>query len=155
MRLEKITIAAVAVAAVAAALCIATHPVSVLAQEGRAGILTAHKDCSTNNGNAGDFCTFITSNLNIIPKGAKLYNMQGALPALGNIFDTNVILNAGNGNVARGRCTLPIPTAGMCSFSDGTGNFAGFTARVNSVSMDGGNTYVWTGTYKFESLLGR
>ena len=38
---------------------------------------------------------------------------------------------------------------GLCTFSDGTGRFAGFQARID-VSYLGGPNYAWDGTYSFE-----
>jgi hypothetical protein len=38
---------------------------------------------------------------------------------------------------------------GLCTFSNGVGQLAGFTARVNVSTADGIN-WVWEGTYSFE-----
>jgi len=65
------------------------------------------------------------------------------------LVDSNVILDAGNGDRAIGRCTLDLTTfLGLCTFSDGTGQFAGFNARVD-VSFDGA-LFHWDGTYNFD-----
>ena len=119
------------------ALTLSAGAASVSADSERSGHLQAVKDCATTfTGDPGSYCTFKSSNLPaIIPIGSKLYYDQGAgsLPAAGEpVLDSNVILDAGNGNRARGRCTLDLTTflGGLCTFSDGTGDFAGFYARV-------------------------
>ncbi len=49
-----------------------------------------------------------------------------------DFLDSNVVLDAVTGNRAVGRCTLDFQTfLGLCTFSDGTGKFAGFEARVD------------------------
>jgi len=59
-----------------------------------------------------------------------------------------------NGNRAIGRCTLELTTGlGLCTFSDGIGRSAGFTARVQvSPPSDEGDDWHWEGTYSFSSL---
>jgi hypothetical protein len=52
---------------------------------------------------------------------------------------------------AVGRCTLDFATGlGLCTFTDGTGQLAGFHARVD-VSALGGRQWAWDGTYRFRS----
>jgi hypothetical protein len=114
----------------------------------------------------GGFCTFnADSNLAQIVVGAHIfydqapYNRVSGSPATG-LLDSNVVLDAGNGNMALGRCTLDFAIVltggqGLCTFSDGTGEFTGFEARVN-VSLDscaGSDPQIcqfsWDGTYGF------
>jgi hypothetical protein len=67
------------------------------------------------------------------------------------MLDSNVVLDAGNGDRAVGRCTLDLVSGlGLCTFSDGTGRLAGFHARVD-VSALGGKQWAWDGTYRFRS----
>jgi hypothetical protein len=81
-----------------------------------------------------------------------VYYLQRLIPSTG-LLDSNVVLDAGNGNRAVGRCTLDLATnLALCTFSDGTGNFRGFHARV-----DGSGSfaeYHWDGTYEFERQPG-
>ena len=64
------------------------------------------------------------------------------------LLDINVVLDACNGNKAVGRCTLDFETfLGLCTFSDGTGTFAGFEARVDVDCT--GSPCTWDGTYGF------
>jgi hypothetical protein len=91
------------------------------------------------------------SNLAQIPAGSLIYYDQPAGIPTG-LLDSNVVLDAMGGNRAVGRCTLDFSTGlGLCTFSDGTGQLAGFTARIN-VSFLGGTLWAWDGTYNFNSL---
>jgi hypothetical protein len=107
------------------------------------------KECSQFNGNAGDFCTITSSNLAAIKVGSRVFYDQAAKIPVG-MLDSNVILDAGSGSRAVGRCTLDLTTnLGLCTFSDGTGQFAGFHARVN---VDCRSVCRWDGTYGFRSV---
>jgi len=131
---------------VLAALALA--PKAALAQE-KKGQLHVTKNCSEYSGAAGSFCTITSSNLAEIKVGAKVFYDQAAgIPT--NMLDSNVVLDAGTGDWAVGRCTLDLSTTlGLCTFSDGTGQLAGFHARVKiSPPTDGVNWY-WDGTYSF------
>jgi hypothetical protein len=127
---------------------------SVSASDGRNGQLHIQKDCTGYVGNAGGHCTVTLSNLAEIPAGSNIFYDQAAgVPA--GMLDSNVVLDAKNGNRAVGRCTLDFSTGlGLCTFSDGTGQLAGFTARVN-VSFLGGPLWAWDGTYSFAPLAPR
>src|SRR5262245_50025227 len=58
-------------------------------------------------------------------------------------------------NRAVGRCTLDLSTGlGLCTFSNGIGRLAGFTAEVN-VSCLSGTLCTLDGTYKFSPKLER
>ena len=88
-------------------------------------------------GAAGEWCTITVSNLRRLPVDSKvLYSQALGIPA--GLLDSNVVLDAGGGNRAVGRCTLDLATGlGLCTFSDGTGQLAGFQARVESRAGDG------------------
>jgi hypothetical protein len=106
------------------------------------------KECSAYTGLAGSFCTFTSSNLAAIPVGSKVFYDQAAGTPTG-LLDSNVVIDAGDGNRSVGRCTLDLSTYhGLCTFSDGTGEFAGFHARVD-VSPAGWPNFIWDGTYSF------
>ena len=48
------------------------------------------------------------------------------------LLDSNIVLDAGNGNRAVGRCTLDLANGlALCLFFDGTGTLAGFNARID------------------------
>jgi hypothetical protein len=122
--------------------------VSASASDERNGQLHVTKDCAANTGLPGSHCTIASSNLPEIPAGSNIYYDQ-ALGIPTGLLDSNVVLDAGHGDRALGRCTLDLATGlGLCTFSDGTGRLAGFTARVN-VSFLGGTLWAWNGTYRF------
>jgi hypothetical protein len=125
-------------------------PVSASSDKVRKLLVT--KECSDFDGTAGSFCTITSSNLRKIKVGSTVFYDQAAgIPA--GLLDSNVVLDAGEGDRAVGRCTLDLTTGlGLCTFSDGTGGFAGFNARVNVSPMDPeGLNWLWEGTYSFDS----
>jgi len=110
------------------------------------GALHVTKECSQDKGAAGDFCTITSSNLAAITVGSKVFYDQAAGIPTG-LLDSNVVLDAGSGNRAVGRCTLDQTShLGLCRFSDGTGQFTGFQARVDVDCTSGCR---WDGTYSF------
>ena len=122
--------------------------------EGQNGVLHVTKECSAYTGAAGSFCTITSSNLLEIKVGSKIYYDQAAGTPTG-MLDSNIVLVVGTGDWAVGRCTLDGRThLGLCTISDGTGQLAGFSARVNVSSTDGVN-YHWDGTYSFSPGRGR
>jgi hypothetical protein len=104
---------------------------------------------SAYTGAAGSFCTITSSNLAAIPVGSKvLYDQAAGIPA--GFLDSNVVLDAGNGNWAVGRCTLGVTFSGICRFSDVAGEMTGFHARVDvSPFPNDVVNYAWRGTYSF------
>jgi hypothetical protein len=131
-------------------LSLGTGVPSVSASSARKGHLHVTKECSQYTGQAGSFCTFTSSNLAAIKVGSKIFYDQAAGTPTG-LLDSNVVIDAGDGNRAVGRCTLDLSTyLGLCTFSDGTGEFTGFHARVD-VSPAGGPNFNWDGTYSFTS----
>ena len=143
MRLSIITLVA--------AFALATGVISVSASEPsqRTGSLHVTKECLSYHGNAGDFCSITSSNLAEIKIGSKVfYDQADGIPH--GMLDSNVILDAGSGNRAIGRCTLDDTTnLGLCTFSDGTGQFTGFQARV---LVDCTKSCRWDGIYRFVTL---
>jgi hypothetical protein len=124
---------------------------SVSASSDRGRKLHVTKQCSDYTGEAGAFCTLTFSSLPQIKVGSFVfYDQPVGIPA--GLLDSNVVLDAGNGDRAVGRCTLDLATGvGLCTFSDGTGELAGFKARVDVSAMDPeGVNWLWEGTYSFE-----
>jgi hypothetical protein len=72
------------------------------------------------------------------------------------MLDSNIVVDTGDGSSrAIGRCIVDLSIGkGLCTFSDGTGLLAGFTARVE-LSYLGGTLYAWDGTYSFKPLRGK
>jgi hypothetical protein len=128
-------------------------PASVSAAAGRS--LHVRKDCSQFTGLAGSFCTVTASNVAAIPVGSKVfYDQSAGIPA--GLLDSNIVLDAGNGNRAVGRCTLDLATGlALCLFFDGTGDLAGFHARINgSPGVAPDSSYHWDGRYGFAGIGG-
>jgi hypothetical protein len=130
------------------ALALITGGAPVSASSERSGELHVTKECSQYTGLAGSFCTFTKSNLAAIKVGSKVfYDQADGIPT--GMLDSNVVVDSGGGNRAVGRCTLDDATnLGLCTFSDGTGQFAGFHARVK---VDCTSVCRWDGTYRFSS----
>ena len=110
------------------------------------------KECSEWKGAAGEFCTITSSNLAAIEVGSKVFYDQAAgIPA--GLLDSDVVLDAGTGNRAVGHCTLDLGTGlGLCTFSDGTGRFTGFHARVDVSPPTDGVNWHWDGTYSYSAI---
>jgi hypothetical protein len=127
-----------------------------LSAAGRPTQIHLTKDCSRYTGLAGSFCTITSSSVPEIRGGSRVvYGQALGIPT--GMLDSNVVLDAGNGDRAVGRCTLDFASAsGLCTFSDGTGRLAGFHARVE-VSSLGGAQWAWDGTHRFsrKSVLQR
>src|ERR1700682_20191 len=125
---------------------LSTGVASVSAFSERSRDLHVTKECSQYTGKAGSFCTITSSNLAAITVGSKVFYDQAAGIPTG-LLDSNVVLDAGNGDRAVGRCTLDLMTGlGLCTFSDGLGQFSGFHARVDVDCRSGCR---WDGTYGF------
>jgi hypothetical protein len=109
--------------------------------------LHIRKDCAQYTGQAGSSCTIVYSNISAIPVGSKVLYDQAANNPEG-LLDSNIVLDAGNGNRAVGRCTLDLATGlALCLFFDGTGELTGFHARIKGTP--GPHAYLWDGIYSF------
>jgi len=108
------------------------------------------KECSQYDGTAGSFCTISGSNVPQIVVGSVVtYDQAAGIPA--GMLDSNVILDAGGGNRAIGRCTLDLGNGrGLCTFADGTGNLANFHARIRVSPPADGLNWHWDGVYSFD-----
>jgi hypothetical protein len=152
--------AAVSVAGVAAlAVSLSVRVPSAAASTAESGQLHVTKNCSNYTGLAGSYCTVTSSNLPQIPAGSTVFYTQAptAAPETGSIgLDSNVVLFVRFGDWAVGRCTLDSRqypgNYGLCTFSNGVGPLAGFTARVEVSPFENTPTdvnYHWDGTYSF------
>ena len=142
----------------AVVLSIFAAPTPAAEQEGRKGQIHVQKTCpmATFTGAPGSYCTIMVSDLAEIPANVTrvYYDEPQALPIGAVAFlDSKVVLYAGPGNWAAGRCTVDYSTGlGLCTVSDGTGTLAGFRARLDvRIDYATGITY-WDGTYTFSSL---
>jgi hypothetical protein len=147
----------VAIAVVASFAALIPPPsigVASVSASARAGDLHVTKECSQYHGVAGESCRITSSNLTEILVDSKVvYDQAAGIPA--GLLDSNVVLDAGNGDRAVGRCTLDFSTRrGLCTFSDGTGQFTGFHARVKVAHLSG-DDWAWDGTYSFSPQADR
>jgi len=113
----------------------------------RSGDLEITKECSQYTGQAGDFCTITSLNLEEIEAGSKVIYAEAASEGT---LDTDVVLDAGSGNTAKGHVVLDLAAnKGTATFSGGTGKFVGFVAHAD-VTADSDGLWHWSGTYSFD-----
>ena len=139
----------VPVIALAVALTMGAESVSA---SGRARRFTGTKDCA--NFPSGHYCTldnFSDRRLASLLDGKNLYYEQPAVFPLADgsvLLDSNVAIDAGSGNKARGRCTFdPTNGIGLCTIEDGFGTLRRFHARID-VDCNTAPCNI-TGTYGF------
>lgn len=141
---------------VALTLALSTGAAPVSASSERTRPLHVTKECLGQAVGPWEFCTIKSSNLGRIrPDLSRVYYVDPPNLELGMGFqDSAVVLDAGDGNRAFGRCSVDFGTGlGLCTFSDGTGKFAGFKARVRvSPPVDANDFWHWDGTYSFSSV---
>ena len=138
------------------------------AQGNREGTMQLIKNCDeyvAHNGSAGSWCAITESSLPEIPPnthpnsnppyGTVVYYTMAA-GIVPNMIDSPIVLDAGHGNRAVGRCTFDGATnTGLCDYVDGTGTLAGFSARLVVTPDPPGslttNTYFLNGPYVFKN----
>ena len=138
------------------------------AQGNREGTMHLVKNCDeyvAHNGSAGSWCAITESSLAEIPlnthpddktpSGTVVYYTMAA-GIVPNLIDSPIVLDAGNGNRAVGRCTFDGATnTGLCDYVDGTGTLAGFSARLVVTPDPPGSlttvTYFLNGPYVFKN----
>lgn len=140
-------------AAAALTLLLATRVTSVSANDTRFGQLHVIKNCDNYTGQAGSYCTIASSNVTEVAGATVFYDQAFGVPnpnPPNGMLDSNVLLYAGTGDWAVGRCTLDGNTnLGLCTFSDGVGKLSGFHARLTVAPASGNNNYSWDGPYYF------
>lgn len=113
----------------------------------RSGELHVVKECSEFTGAPGDFCSIISSNLEEIAVGSKV--IYAAAPGEATL-DTDILLDAGSGNVANGHVVLDLASdKGVVTLAGGTGSLAGIAVRADVTPDAEGNSH-WDGTYRFD-----
>ena len=155
MRFKALTpiLALLLVPVVALTHALGTGAASVSASSQREKPLHVTKECSGQSVGAWEFCTIKSSSLGRIKVDSRVYYVDPPNLALG-LQDSAVVLDAGDGNRALGRCTVDFATGlGLCTFADGTGRFAGFHARVQvTPPANDQDFWHWDGTYSFSEL---
>ena len=113
----------------------------------RSGELHVTKECSQYFGQAGQFCTITSSNLNAIRPGT---NVVYASAAGATLLDSDLVLDGPGNNNANGHVMLNFLTAsGTVRFSGGTGQYSGFHANVVVTYNPTDGLWHWDGTYNF------
>jgi hypothetical protein len=139
---------------VALTLSLSGGTASVSAADQNGQIHVTKKCPGAPTGAPGGSCVITSSNLAGLNGAQVLYDQAYYLvspaDATSGFVDSNVVVDAGGGNRAIGRCTIGFQTfLGLCTFSDGTGEFAGFEARVDVDCRPSGSPCTWEGTYSF------
>ena len=90
-----------------------------------------------------------------LPIATKIYynDLPGVLEGEKAFLDSRVVLYIDAIDWAVGRCTVNLANAqGLCIVTDGVGQLAGFSARIDvRIDFQSGITY-WDGTYTFAPL---
>ena len=143
-----VTIAGVLAAALGALTPLSGIGVTPVSATEKKGVLDVTKNCDAYDFSAGSSCTITQSNVSELSGATVFYSQAANTPA--GMLDSNVVVVAGPGDWAVGRCTLDLSTlVGLCTFSDGVGRLAGFEARID-VSYLSGLDFRWHGTYSFK-----
>ena len=88
-----------------------------------------------------------SSNIEEIEAGVKVIYAEAEG---GGTLDTDVVLDAGQGNSAKGHVVLDLgANKGTVTFSGGTGKFVGFEAHAD-VTADSDGLWHWEGTYSVQ-----
>jgi hypothetical protein len=112
----------------------------------RRGALHVTKECSEHTGQAFDFCTITSSNINALTAGSKVVYLQA--PGASSL-DSDIVIVVGPGKYALGHVTLDGATGtGEVTISGGIGPFKSFHAKAD-VSPLGGPDFAWDGRYRF------
>jgi predicted ester cyclase len=112
----------------------------------RSGTLHLTKECSEYTGQAGSFCTVVSSNFAAIPAGSVIVYEAADTPDGGS--DTDLVINTPNGDVAYGHVVLDGPTqTGTVTLAGGTGQLADLKAYL--VVAPQAPNYSWDGPYSY------
>jgi hypothetical protein len=134
------------VLAIAAAGVVAT----VSSASPRSGALHVTKECSQWDGDAGDFCTITSSNINAIKVGSQIVYASAVGDPTPGVLDSDLVIDGPGNNNTNGHVVLDLQTGtGVVTLSGGTGKFQGFQARVDVWPLGWPNV-AWDGTYSFD-----
>jgi hypothetical protein len=141
----KRIIGLVLVAAMAGSAAVASQA-GTTKSSSRTRALHITKECSAYQGEPGQFCTILTSNVGAITRGSKVFYFEAATA---NGVDSDLAVYAAPGNLALGHVVLPGNT-GVITLRGGRGAFRGFVARAVVTQDDQDpNVWHWDGTYRF------
>lgn len=106
------------------------------------------KDCSAYTGVTPSYCTITVSNVAAIPPDSRI-RYEGPVLTNAYFLSSNVTLEGGTGSSATGYCIFQARTSkGLCTFWEGRGKLAGFTAVVD-VTIDAAGLWHFDGMYYF------
>jgi predicted ester cyclase len=113
----------------------------------RSGTLHMTKECSEYTGEAGSFCTIVSSNVEAIPIGSIIVYAEAVTAAGG--ADTDFVINTPNGDTAYGHVVLDGATqTGTVTLAGGTGELTQLAADL-VVAPLAEPTYSWDGPYSY------
>jgi hypothetical protein len=120
---------------------------SSLPASGVEGTLHVKKECSEYSGEAGAFCTIVSSNCDAIPAGSKIVYTDA--PAADGGSDTDLVIKTPNGDMAYGHVVLDGKTeTGKVTLKGGTGRLAKLAGDLAVAPLDPPN-YSWDGPYSY------
>jgi hypothetical protein len=115
----------------------------------RSGALHVTKECSQYQGNAGDFCTITSSNINTIRPGSRVVYASAADFTHG-VLNSDLVIEGPGNNTAFGHVELDLSNfTGTVTLSGGTGEFTHFHAGPIAVTCPQFPACSWDGPYSF------
>jgi hypothetical protein len=97
--------------------------------EPRDGTLHVTKECSEYTGEAGSFCTIVSSNLDAIPVGSEVVYAEAATATGG--LDTDIVVDTASGDTAYGHVVLDgVTQTGTVTLAGGIGQLAKLKADL-------------------------
>jgi hypothetical protein len=116
----------------------------------RSGELHVTKNCSDYHGDAGEFCTITSSNLNAIKVGSRVVYASAVGDPTPGVLDSDLVIDGPGHNTAFGHLVLDVSTfSGVVTLSGGTGQFAHFRAGPLVVACPAFPDCSWDGPYSF------
>jgi hypothetical protein len=112
----------------------------------RTGTLHIEKECSEFTGEAGSFCTIVTSNFEAIPIGSKVV-YQEAVTADGSL-DSDIVVNTPDGGAVNGHVVVDGAGNGTVTLSGGGGELSELKAELTVAPLDEPN-FTWDGSYTY------
>jgi hypothetical protein len=153
---RKLLMAIMAITAVVTTACSdMTAPRQAAGSFAQGGTFRVVKNCSSYQGQAGQFCTITSSTLNRLRPGSTITYTSGV--GENGILITDIVVDGADdgNNVALGHCTVDLRfgTAGygtgLCELTAGTGKFKGIHARadVSPLLPFEDLNFEWVGSY--------
>jgi hypothetical protein len=116
----------------------------------RSGELHVTKECSQYSGQAGEFCTITSSNVNAIRAGSRVVYASAIGDPTPGFLDSDLVIDGLGNNNARGHVVLDVHTfTGVVTLSGGTGVFTHFHAGPITVACPAFPNCSWDGPYRF------